>query len=146
MMRYSLNSTDKNGLTLVEKEIEYIQNFIEILSLRFGDEFNVKFEIEGVLTNKKMVPLLLITFVENAFKHGKINDAQKPITIKINITEVFLTLYIENQKQRGTKDETSGIGLENTRKRLEMVYPKRHELQILDDANYFIVNLKILFA
>jgi two-component system, LytTR family, sensor kinase len=143
MMRYSLNKTDENGLTLIEKEIQYIENFIEIHRLRFNEDFCLIFEVEGIIGNKKIVPLMLITFVENAIKHGKLNDKKHPIQIKIKINKNELELLVENKKQAGKKDETSGIGLNNTRKRLELVYPNRHILDITDKADYFAVTLKI---
>ncbi len=146
MMRYSLNKTDESGLTLIEKEIQYIENFIEIHRLRFEEDFYVNFEIEGIISGKKIVPLLLITFVENAFKHGKINDPEQPITIRISIEKGYLILFVENYKQQGIKDETSGIGLANTKKRLNLTYPKQHSLTIIDEANYFGITLKINFV
>ncbi len=143
MMRYSLNKTDENGLTLVEKEIQYIDNFIEIHRLRFQKDFCLNFEVEGVIGNEKIVPLLLITFVENAIKHGKLNNPKHPVTVRLTISKKQLTLFVENQKQSGQKDETSGIGLNNTKNRLSIVYPKKHSLEILDKPNYFAVTLKI---
>jgi two-component system, LytTR family, sensor kinase len=145
MMRYSLNKTDENGLTLIEKEIQYIDNFIEIHRLRFENDFYVNFEVEGLIGNKKIVPLLLITFVENAIKHGVLNDASKPVNITLLIEKETLYFTVENHKQKGHKDETSGIGLENTKKRLQLVYGNRHDLEIKDDVNHFTVRLKILF-
>jgi hypothetical protein len=145
MMRYSLNKTEENGLILIEKEILYIENFIEIHRLRFGSDFYVNFEIEGIISGKKIVPLLLITFIENAIKHGKINEAAYPISIKISIEKTFLILFVENYKQQGKKDETSGIGLENTKKRLNLLYPNQHTLEILNKTNTFTVTLKINF-
>ena len=143
MMRYSLNKTNEDGLTPIEKEIQYIENFIEIHRLRFDSDFYLDFEVEGVIGNKKIVPLILITFIENAIKHGKLNDAGHPILVRIMVQKNLLELFVENQKQGGSKDETSGIGLINTRKRLEMVYPERHTLEITDKPDYFAVTLKI---
>ena len=143
MMRYSLNKTEESGLTLVEKEIEYIQNFIEIHRLRFGKDFYLNFEVEGLIGNKKIVPLLLITFVENAIKHGKVNDKSKPVEIQLLLLKNELIFKVRNHKQDGTKDETSGIGLENTQKRLKLMYPNKHILEIKDKPDYFTVNLKI---
>jgi Histidine kinase len=143
MMRYSLNKTDENGLTLIEKEIQYIENFIEIHRLRFNTDFYVNFEIEGIIGNKKIVPLLLITFVENAIKHGKLDDKNHPIKIKLFTNKDFLIFTLKNQKQAGKKDDTSGIGLENTRNRLKLLYPNRHKLILKDDQNSFEVELRI---
>lgn len=145
MMRYSLNKTEENGLILIEKEIQYIENFIEIHSLRFGNDFYVNFEIEGIISGKKIVPLLLITFVENAIKHGKINEEKYPVLIKISIEKTFLSLFVENHKQYGKKDGTSGIGLENTKKRLNLLYPNQHSLEIINKTDTFTVTLKINF-
>jgi two-component system, LytTR family, sensor kinase len=144
MMRYSLNKTEESGSTLLEKEIEYIENFIEIHRLRFDTDFYVNFEVEGVLGNKKIAPLILITFVENAIKHGRINDKKHPVNIRISITKSYLDLFVENHKQLGKKDETSGIGLENTKKRLNLLYPSKHGLAIIDKYDYFTVSLKIM--
>ncbi len=145
MMRYSLNKTEDSSLTLIEKEIQYIENYIEIHRLRFDKNFYLNFEIEGVIGNKKIVPLLLITFIENAIKHGKINDPLYPVNIRILIDKIHLTLFVENHKQQGRKDETSGIGLENTKKRLNLVYPNAHKLTITNELDYFAINLKIDF-
>ena len=145
MMRYSLNKTEENGLILIEKEIQYIENFIEIHRLRFGNDFYVNFEIEGIISGKKIVPLLLITFIENAIKHGKINEEKYPILIKISIEKTFLSLFVANHKQYGKKDETSGIGLENTKKRLNLLYPNQHSLEIINKSDTFTVTLKINF-
>lgn len=143
MMRYSLNKTNEDGLTPLEKEILYIENFIEIHRLRFDTDFYLDFEVEGVIGNKKIVPLILITFIENAIKHGILNDSKHPILVRIVLKKNLLELFVENKKQGGSKDETSGIGLINTRKRLEMVYTDRHALEISDKPDYFAVTLKI---
>ena len=143
MMRYSLSKTNEDGLTPLEKEIQYIENFIEIHRLRFDSDFCLEFEVEGVIGNKKIVPLILITFVENALKHGILNNPKDPIVVKILVQKNLLELFVRNLKQGGTKDETSGIGLINTQKRLEMAYPNRHTLEIIDKPDYFAVTLKI---
>ncbi len=146
MMRYSLNKTEEKGLVLIEKEIEYIENFIEIHRLRFNKDFYLNFEIEGIIGNKKIVPLLLITFVENAIKHGVLNETKNPILVKISIENDTLNLFVKNKKQMGTKDETSGIGLQNTIKRLKLLYPQKHKLEINDLPYSYSANLTINIA
>jgi two-component system, LytTR family, sensor kinase len=143
MMRYSLDKIGDKGLVLIEKEVKYIENFLEIYSLRFDKNFFIAFEIEGILGQKKIVPLLLITFVENALKHGVINNPRFPITIKILINNNELSLFVENQKQKGTKDISSGIGLENTKNRLKLTYPNKHVLAIMETEKTFTVSLKL---
>ncbi len=143
MMRYSLNKTDENGLVPIANEIEYIENFIEIHRLRFEADFCLNLEIEGIVGPKKIVPLLLITFVENAIKHGVLNEPQNPILVKISIENNSLNLFVKNKKQLGIKDETSGIGLQNTIKRLKLVYPQNHKLEINDLPKSYSANLTI---
>jgi two-component system, LytTR family, sensor kinase len=145
MMRYSLNKTGKNGLVPIEREIEYIENFIEIHRLRFDVNFYLNFEIEGITGHKKIAPLLLITFVENAIKHGRLNDKLNPIKIKLVIDKQYLIFTVKNQKQLGRKDDASGIGLANTGNRLELLYPNRYQLILNDEKNSFEIELKIEF-
>ena len=87
--------------------------------------------------------MLLITFVENAIKHGVLNEPQNPILVKISIENNSLNLFVKNKKQLGIKDETSGIGLQNTIKRLKLVYPQNHKLEINDLPKSYSANLTI---
>jgi two-component system, LytTR family, sensor kinase len=143
MMRYSIAKTDDSGFSFLEKEIQYLENFIEIHRLRFTNNFFVNFEVSGIIGSKKIAPLILITFIENAIKHGIISEKNKPVDITLEIENMELTLKVDNHKQVGRKDETSGIGLDNTRKRLHFLYPKKHTLYIKENKNTFLVNLKI---
>ena len=85
--------------------------------------------------------MLLVPFVENAFKHGDFNEHE----MKIDLEEQnnILNFRIENQKRQGSKDHASGIGIGNVKKRLELIYPNKHELNISDKENLFVVELKI---
>lgn len=145
MMRHTLNKIDEKGYTSLTKEINYIENFIEIHRLRFDEDFYVNFEVEGVINGRKIVPMVLITFVENAFKHGQLNDSRYPITIKLIVRKNSLSFVVKNHKQLGIKDATSGIGLNNTRKRLQLAYPNQHSLSIFEDNSHFEVALMIKF-
>lgn len=144
MMRYSLHDTDETGLVSLEKEVNHINNFITIHQLRFGNNLAVEFTVQGNLTNKRILPLVLISFVENAFKHGKKTKAEEPIQIQLQITpDSSLVFTAKNRKLEGPKDHSSGIGLNNVRRRLELVYPNSHQLTINDTKHYFEVNLVI---
>ena len=143
LMRYTLDHSNEYGDTLLSKEIKYIQDFIELYRLRFGDNFYVDFTIEGVVNSRRIVPLLLITFVENAFKHGTLNDATCPVRVQVVVRKTSLFFSVHNYKQRGMKDKTSGIGLDNTRKRLALAYPDQHSLTINNTADSFQADLII---
>lgn len=140
MLRYSLDEAETNGKVPLYKEVKYLEDFIAIHKARFGENWQVDFHIQGNPREQKIAPLLLITFVENAFKHGKLNA---PLRIELQIKNDGLSFEIENQKQEGKKDPSSGIGLENIRKRLAILYPNRHRLSIEDKANFFNVSLQL---
>ena len=144
MMRYSLHDTDETGLVSLEKEVSHIKNFITIHQLRFGNKLAVEFTVEGNVTSKRILPLVLISFVENAFKHGKTTKAEEPVQIQLQITpDSSLVFTVKNRKSEGPKENSSGIGLNNVRRRLELVYPNSHQLTINDTKHYFEVNLVI---
>jgi two-component system LytT family sensor kinase len=143
MMRYSLGETDADGKVLLEKEVLHIKNFIDIQQMRFDNRLNISFDINGDLGQYRVIPLLLITFVENAFKHGKLNDADYPLYIRLSTAQRQLCFEVRNRKARWKKEEAHGIGMENVRSRLKLVYPQQHVLNIHDREDEFIVNLKI---
>jgi two-component system, LytTR family, sensor kinase len=143
MMRYSLGETDMDGRVSLEKEVVHIKNFIDIQQMRFNDQLNISFTTAGDLHQCRVMPLLLITFIENAFKHGKLNDVSYPLHIRVSTSQRLLDFDVRNRKAKWKKEEAHGIGLENVRRRLELVYPRMHELNILDKEDEFIVNLKI---
>lgn len=144
MMRYSLHQTDEQGLVSLEKEIEHINNYIQIHQLRFDNKLAVNFSSEGNLAHKRILPLVLISFVENAFKHGKLGDPNHPITIELRVgNDSSLWFNIKNRKSEGPKEHSSGIGLQNVRRRLELVYPNQHQLHISNTNALFEVSLSI---
>lgn len=144
MMRYSLHDTDETGLVSLEKEVSHIKNFITIHQLRFGNKLAVEFSVEGNVANKRILPLVLISFVENAFKHGKTTNPQEPLQINLQlVSDSSLVFTVKNRKSEGPKEHSSGIGLNNVRRRLELVYPNSHQLRINDTKYYFEVNLVI---
>lgn len=146
MMRYVLNKTSKNFVSL-QDELDYMNDYIALQQLRFGNGFPLSFEIEGDTAGKQIAPLILMCFVENAFKHG-INAAEaSEIIIKITIEENELTLYVFNNKVTMHITEAhSGVGIVNTKKRLQLLYPGRHMLTVTDDKNFFSITLKLTLA
>lgn len=145
MMRYSLGDIEADGKVSLEKEITHINNFIEIQQLRFSNKLNIVFEKTGNLSGCRIMPLLLITFVENAFKHGDLNDSDRPLTIRLGASEKLMNFEIKNKKVTWKKEPAHGIGLQNVRSRLALAYPSQHQLMIHDSVEDFTVNLKINF-
>jgi hypothetical protein len=145
MMRYLLHDTATNKVPLV-KEIDFLERYIDLMQLRVSS--NIKLEKNFPVVNQpiQIAPLLLISFIENAFKHGI--DAVKPSFIKIELTIVkdLLHYTVINssfpQKEKGTD---SGIGLENLKKRLELVYPEKSELLIEEKDELYIAKLTLNF-
>ncbi len=143
IMRYMLYESNDNKVDLA-KELQYLQNYIDLQKIRFGSNAYVDFEVNGVVSNQRIVPLLLIAFVENAFKHGVANDPATPIKLIINLSDGHLSFYMENKKHMNNRDMISGIGLNNVRRRLDLLYPDRYNLEIHDDADIYTCELSLI--
>ncbi|KAF2329448.1 sensor histidine kinase [Flavobacterium daemonense] len=143
LMRYMLYETDNKTVAL-EKEINYIQNYIELQKLRLNNIEDIIINVHGDTKNKFIEPLLLISFVENAFKYGTDYKGAAHVKIKIFIHENRLDFWIENTIENYTKDpENSGIGLVNIQNRLDLLYPNAHQLTITQDNQFYRVHLNL---
>ncbi len=137
IMRYMLYESNDSSVAL-EKEITYLNSFIELQKLRFKEEAYVVLEVEGQITDQKIVPLLLISFVENAFKHGIATDKDNPIHINISVLEENLLFTVKNKKNLQNKDQTGGIGMANVVRRLDLTYPEKYKLAVENrEHDYF---------
>lgn len=145
IMRYMLYDTNVKKVTL-DKEIEYLKNYISLQQLRFEGDVTIdtSFDLEPDASQYKIEPMLLISFVENAFKHG-IGWIKDPfIFIQISVAKGYLTFVAENKfslEDQQHKDSDSGIGLSNVKSRLKLLYPNRHKLTITSKDNTFHVHL-----
>ena len=150
LMRYLLYETKGKRQTL-ENEVLCIQNYLDLERIRHNDKLEVDMSISGDIDNKEIAPMLLLSFIENAFKHGaKQNIGNVKITIDFNIRKDFLYFRITNPMPKSTKlkqpfnNQSSGIGLENVKKRLALGYHKNdYKLVIKSTEERFIVKLKI---
>ncbi len=133
IMRYMLYESNENKVALSD-EIRYLENYIELQKLRFKDKTHIKFEINGNIQDQVITPLVLISFVENAFKHGLATDEANPITIVLKTDPGKLFFKVSNKKSSQNKDETGGIGLHNVKRRLDLIYKDQYCLHI-DDRN-----------
>ncbi|MDR3711205.1 MAG: histidine kinase [Puia sp.] len=147
LLRYMLYETDEETVPL-EKEIEYLQAYIDLQSQRFGH--NVKVEVAMKMEGSGYViePMLLIPFVENAFKHGTgmIRDAR--IDIRLEAANGSLSFLVRNKfdpASAGIRDKTSGIGLPNVRRRLNLLYDQKYSLLTRADGDFYVTSLKINF-
>lgn len=145
MMRYMLYETD-NKFVFLEKEINYIKNYLELQKLRLNNIENITINIHGETKNKHIEPMLLISFIENAFKYGTDYKGAAFVKIKITIEDTILDFWVENKIENHRKDpENSGIGMINIENRLNLLYPNAHQLTIIEtDSNYSVhLNLKL---
>lgn len=141
-MRYVIREAHDDRVAL-PKELDYISHYVALQQLRLDDTATVDFQVSGDPAGLEIAPLLLISFIENAFKYGVNPDGKSGIRIRVDILGDTLHLLVENSKVRVFQDEQTGIGLENTRARLRLLYPRRHELTIRDEGTTFAVNLTL---
>ena len=145
LMRYMIYETSDSKVS-IDKEFSYLESYIELQRLRFGNDIKIDFKHNLSSSPSSIEPMLLIPFVENAFKHG-VGMVQNPsIDIELNDDKKSLFFSVRNQvsKQNSEiKDESSGIGLANVRRRLELLYPDQHELKIDEKEDSYLVELTI---
>lgn len=146
LMRYMLYENDDERVSLA-REVEYLKSYIALQLLRFGDDVTIMFSPPDDINAYYIEPMLLAPFVENAFKHGvgMVEDPQINISISIDKATGWLDFKVMNTiaPQQHTKDKSSGIGLANVRRRLELLYKDDYTLDIMQNDNVFIAGLKL---
>lgn len=145
IMRYVLSEA-RNDLVPLEKEIQFTSHYIELQKIRLTDKTIIDFEIQGDPAGRQIAPLLLLPFVENAFKYGVSTRERSPIRIELEIQKEWLYFRISNQKHINTSlrvTDNTGIGISNTQRRLDLYYGSHYQLDIDDKAGEFSVHLKI---
>lgn len=147
MMRYVLSEAN-NDFVPLEKEISYLRSYIDLQRIRFGEAIQIHFLADGDMAGKKIAPLILITFVENAFKYGVNAEDNSEIRIAVSVYGDTFRMEVFNKKvQLHASSETGhGLGIGNTRNRLELLYPGRHHLQLIDNKNDFSVILELILS
>lgn len=146
MMRYMIHESNAEKVPL-NKEVEYMENYLDLEKLRLNEEVPITFEVEGDVASARITPLILIAFLENAFKHGIGNNGGNSwITVSLKVNDNTLNYIVVNsmlQHNEKTVREASGLGLANVRRRLELSYPKQYKLEVKEDAERYRVHLKI---
>lgn len=143
MMRYSIYEGEKDWVTL-QQEYDYLQNYIQLQEIRYHKKSDIQFHAEINNPQARIMPLLFIILVENAFKHG-LENLEKDAYIHINLTEKdnSVNFTIENNFDVQPTTNTVGIGLKNLKRRLELVYPKKHTLSFDVNNNTYKVKLAL---
>lgn len=145
MLRYQLYEANGEKIP-IEKEINYLQDYVHLQQLRKDENYKVQFNCSPEVKNFSIEPLLLIPFVENAFKHisHKPNEAN---FVKVDLTRSngYFEFAVENSREKGiyTTEQHGGIGMNNVKRRLELLYPDTHKLDVRDEADTFKINLKL---
>ena len=143
MMRYVVYDTGGNSIALQE-DIKFVKNYIELMRIRYTDDVNISFKYPQRLRGRINVPpLIFIVFVENAFKHGVSYKTGSYINIEIEYENGFVIGRVENSVNEKSRATKPGIGLDNVRKRLDLIYGSNYELQIEDTSHSYCVTLKI---
>lgn len=144
MMRYALGETyTTDGKVLLKDEIEHLRNLVSIHQFRFRNHLNVELDVKGELNGALIIPFVLITLVENIFKHGDLSSADHPITIEIEVKEGSLRFRSHNKKKSGPRELSTGIGLDNIKKRLDLTYGDGYDLAIKEDSQTYSTELLI---
>ncbi len=142
ILRYMIyENHEKVTLSL---ELSYIQKFIDIQQLRTDKSICIEQTLKGDPSRVMIPPLILIPFVENAFKHGDWNKSETPIRMALNVSNDTIDFFMTNRKAYREKDSAGGIGLQNIQKRLALLYPGRHQLQIEETAEIFTITLQLI--
>jgi two-component system LytT family sensor kinase len=141
LMQYMLYEASATKV-LLKDEIKYLENYISIEQMRFAERLELSFQHSGDIEGKLISPLLLLPFVENAFKHG-IEDNSGWITINLKVISARLYLKVENSCAIVSKQKGKGVGLSNVKRRLELTYPNNYVLKINQNSGVFEAELEI---
>lgn len=149
ILRYILYEGSEKKVSLAQ-EVKYLQSFLELEKVRHGDRMALDIEIKGDVDGNEIAPMLLIPFVENSFKHGLGKDAASGfVHVVLDVEDNTLKFAITNSKPKNghrlsnEKGYTGGIGLKNVKKRLNLLYPNKHDLSVKDTENEFNVSLQL---
>jgi Putative regulator of cell autolysis len=143
LLRYVLY--EKEERVPLEKEVDHFREFIKLQQFRFPDQFiSLNVNIREPINNYQIAPLLLITFIENAFKHGEPGTLNEPVKIELDIQNNILNYTVINKiNSNNSKDATTGIGLSNLKRRVSLLYPDLYQLSLKEENDCFTAHLQI---
>lgn len=138
IMSYALDDWGELGTVPLAVEAEHMKKVIEMNQIRFSHNLKIKY-YEDVQANDAFVPVLaFVTLVENAFKHGDLNDEKNQVSIELIATKSKICFLVSNKKKSGPKEPSKGIGLNNVQQRLQLMYGIKHSFTIKEDENYYL--------
>lgn len=143
LMNHSLREQEDDGKTSLEKEVAQINNIIKINQIRFDNKLFLDVDIEGDFQNARIIPLGILVFIENLFKHGDLTDKNNPGKISLTYADNYLEVTTLNKKKNRSKIQSHGIGLQNIIKRLKTAYNDAFTLTIKNEETQFYVHLSI---
>lgn len=143
MMRYSLYETKADGKVGLDREIEQIGNLVTINQFRFNHKLCIRLQSEGAFTEVRIIPLLLLPFVENLFKYAALMDEANPVLINAFLKGEYLCFETHNRKRKTIQSGTSGIGINNVKRRLKAYYPGQFFLDINESEYHHSVKLEL---
>lgn len=130
----------------LSKEIKFIRNYGDIEKMRYGDKLDIDIRVSGDVNDRKIAPLVLLPFVENCFKHGASEELQQSwVKVSIDVQPNMTLMKVENNKasENGVNKKNEGIGIQNVKRRLDLIYPSQHELKIINGEETFLVILAL---
>jgi two-component system LytT family sensor kinase len=129
----------------LSKEIKFIRNYIDIEKIRYGDKLDIDIRVTGEVNDRKIAPLILLPFVENCFKHGASEELQQSwVKLTIDAQPHVLIIKVENNKaSENGVNRQAGIGIQNVKRRLDLLYAGKHELKIMNGEETFLVVLTL---
>jgi histidine kinase len=134
----------KTDAVLLEKEIGVMKNYIDLEKERYGDNLDISLNIEGEISDRFIAPLIILPFLENAFKHGTAEQIDKPwMSIDIAVKGDKLKCKVVNSKNAVGPIYKHGVGIDNIKKRLDLLYPHKHQLRFSDEGEFFVVSLAL---
>ena len=142
MMRYVLYEGDRKGVPLT-KEVAFIRTYVKLMQLRYTDKVRIQLDLPTEVPDRQIPPLILITFIENAFKHGVSYQHESFIEVKMAIEGDSLIFECRNSKAEVSNEEKGGVGLSNVRKRLDLLYEQNYTLSIHDEPQVYTVELTL---
>jgi LytS/YehU family sensor histidine kinase len=142
LLRYVLYESGEEKVAL-EKDIQYLTNYIDLQRMRLSTKVVIDYTVTGSLTGHRIAPLLLISFIENSFKHGISYAHSSVIAIHLQVFEKTLTMSVSNPVVKIDTFTPGGLGLKNVTRRLDLLYPGKYWLKAVQENNLYLVNLKI---
>lgn len=143
-MRYILYESSRQLVSL-QQEVGFLSNFVEVESMHYSSRMDIRFETQGITERTLIEPLLLLPFIENAFKHGLREETGKGyIYIVISLVENELFAEIKNSKPAPAAAKDKGIGLQNAARRLQMLYPDKHDISVTEDDHVFELRVSLI--